>query len=93
MVRMTQKHKVEKNLESMRFSGKPFYWVDHEKLRKLKQLCEMQTDPVIRQRAFEALEEYQSVVQQYNDQSRRKILDIFPNQKNSIMGGTGQSGF
>lgn len=81
---MTQKYQVEKSLEKMRFCGKPFYWVDHEKLRKLKQLCDQQSDPVIRERAFAALNEYQSIVEQYNAQSRRKILDIFPKQRDSI---------
>ena len=32
----TNKYKVRKSLEELRCSGKPFYWVDHEKLRKLK---------------------------------------------------------
>lgn len=39
-MRMTQKYKLDKNLEAMQHSGKPFFWVEIEKLRKLKQFCE-----------------------------------------------------
>ena len=91
VARMTQKYQLEKNLENMRFSGKPFYWIDHEKLKKLKQLCEKQSDPVIRERAFAALNEYQNIVEQYNATSRRKILDIFPKHRDS-MGGANNTG-
>ncbi len=37
---MIEQFRLDNNLENLRYSGKPFYWVGVEKLRKLKQLCE-----------------------------------------------------
>lgn len=72
---MTQKYKLEKNLEVMRYSGKPFYWVELEKLQKLKQFCERQTDPYIRERAYTALNEYSAIIETYNIQGLKKAND------------------
>lgn len=40
LVRKTQKYMMEENLDKMQHSGKPFFWVELEKLRKMKQFCE-----------------------------------------------------
>ena len=36
----TQMFKAEENLEELRYKGKPFYWVDYERLKKLKKVFE-----------------------------------------------------
>lgn len=53
-----QKYQLNINLEDLRRSGKPFYWVAHEKLQKLKRFCEGQKDENMRKQALEALYEY-----------------------------------
>mgnify|MGYP000978738759 FL=1 len=78
LTKLSQKYKLEKNLETMRRSGKPFFWVDIAKLRSLKTFCENQKDPDIRAKAFDALKEYESIIDQYNNSSKHKITDIFP---------------
>ena len=40
LLRMKDKYKLEKSLDSVKIQGKPFFWVDLEKLRKMKQFCE-----------------------------------------------------
>lgn len=43
---------LDENIESLRKSGKPFYWTDSDRLRKLKRLCESQKDETVRERAL-----------------------------------------
>ena len=66
ILRKKHKYKMRQSLEELRCSGKPFYWIDHEKLRQLKQLCEQQKDPKLRKEAFEVLQEFKEVVEKYN---------------------------
>ena len=73
------KYLMRKSFEELRCSGKPFYWVDHEKLRQLKLLCEQQKDPDVRKEAYKVLQEFKEVVDKYNNVAKkRKITDIFP---------------
>ena len=65
-------------MEDLRKSGKPFYWVDHERLRKLKQLCETYKEDCVRKQAVSALQEYKDTVSNYNCKNKPKINDIFP---------------
>lgn len=46
--RMADKFKLNESLDELRRSGKPFYWVDHQRLKKLKQLVDEQTDEGVR---------------------------------------------
>lgn len=39
-----QKRLVDHRLEELKRSGKPFFCVDHERLKKLKALCELYKD-------------------------------------------------
>jgi len=82
IMRMSQLYKLDRVLEQTRRSGKPFYWVDLEKVRQLKQFCERQSDAEIRAKAFAALKEYEGIIDQYNFSAKVKITDIFP-QKNT----------
>ena len=40
LVHKFDKYNLNQNLETLGSSGKPFYWVEIEKLRKMKQFCE-----------------------------------------------------
>ena len=63
---------MNESLEELRRSGKPFFWVDHERLKKLKQLCETNSEE-----AKNALWEYKDIIDNYNYSNKRKITDIF----------------
>ena len=76
--RKTHKYKVRQSLDELRRSGKPFYWVDHEKLQKLKLLCEQQKDSTMRKEAFDVLSEFKEVIEKYNKIAKKQITDIFP---------------
>lgn len=43
LLRMKEKYKLEKSLDTVKIQRKPFFWVDLEKLRKMKQFCEQQS--------------------------------------------------
>ena len=73
-----QKRMLNESMEDLRKSGKPFYWVDHERLRKLKQLCETYKEDSVRNQAVSALQEYKDTVSNYNCKNKPKINDIFP---------------
>ena len=62
-------------VEDLRKSGKPFYWVDLPRLQKLKHIFESEKDPESPEgkKAFEALEEYKPLVNEYNSLSKRKL--------------------
>lgn len=75
---------LDEKIESLKKTGKPFYWTDSDKLRKLKRLCESQKDETVRQRALTALYEYHDVIEKYNYLSKNKITDIFPRTQKSI---------
>ena len=72
--------KVNEKVEDLRRSGKPFYWVDLPRLQKLKRIFEAEKDPESPEgkKAFNALEEYKSVVNEYNSLSKRKLDFQFP---------------
>ena len=52
--------------DDLRKSGKPFYWVDHSRLRKLKQLCDRFKEENVRKQAISALYEFKDTVKNYN---------------------------
>lgn len=62
----TNKFKLRQCLDDLKYSGKPFYWVDHEKLKQLKSVCEQQKDPGMRKEAFAVLNEFKAIVEKYN---------------------------
>ena len=68
MILQTQKRVVNEKIDSLRKSGKPFYWVDHERLRKLKKLCDSERfqEENFRKQAVSALYEYKDTVNNYN---------------------------
>lgn len=43
-----QKKLVDHRLQDLKRSGKPFFWVDHDRLRKLKSLCEQYKDGAVK---------------------------------------------
>ena len=77
-------------MEDLKRSGKPFYWIGHDKLARLKELCENSRHEDTRKMAQEALTEYRSLIEFYNQQSKAKITDIFP-EKSTIEDSTRRS--
>ena len=71
---------MNEKVEGLRRSGKPFYWVDLPRLQELKRIFEAEKDPESPEgkKAFKALEEYKSVVNEYNSLSKRKLDFQFP---------------
>ena len=74
---------MNEKVEDLRRSGKPFYWVDLPRLQKLKRIFEAEKDPESPEgkKAFDALQEYKSMIDQYNGLSKRKLDFQFPVKK------------
>ena len=70
----THSYKVNEKVENLRRSGKPFYWVDLPRLQKLKGIFEAEKDPESPEgkKALSALEEYKSVIKEYNRNPKNK---------------------
>ena len=78
---------VDESLKDLRRSGKPFYWVDHDRLKKLKKMCETYKDESVKKQAVSALYEYKETVSNYNSKNKHnKMNDIFPSQKHNRLG-------
>ena len=76
----TQMFKAQESLEELRYSGKPFFWVDYERLKKLKKVAESQQDQATREKVKDALLEYKIYVDKYNSRVKgggKQIHDIY----------------
>ena len=67
--------KAEANLDDLRYKGKPFYWVDEKKLKMLKKVYETQGDEAIRQKAKDALLQYKTHVDKYNQRAKGRTIN------------------